>query len=147
MWPRRLTTSIVTIRSRERPVLSLDFSKLKFSHAKFAFWVDKANESTCVIEKTRSRVRWMFWASIFLGKEEGHNLFCEKERGFTTAGYYAWIALLIGSAVLRELGMLVTLDNASLHKADQTVSGLTERNISPIEWPPYFPNLNPIESV
>ncbi|KAI0997312.1 hypothetical protein K3495_g10874 [Podosphaera aphanis] len=38
-------------------------------------------------------------------------------------------------------------DNAPSHKATQTMRELSERKICPIEWPPYSPDLNPIENV
>ncbi|KAI0993416.1 hypothetical protein K3495_g14768 [Podosphaera aphanis] len=38
-------------------------------------------------------------------------------------------------------------ENAPTHKARQTMDELRESNISPITWPPYSPDLNPIEYV
>ncbi|KAI0997612.1 hypothetical protein K3495_g10576 [Podosphaera aphanis] len=38
-------------------------------------------------------------------------------------------------------------DNAPPHKARQTMDDLRERNISPITWLPYSPDLNPMEHV
>ncbi|KAI0993653.1 hypothetical protein K3495_g14531 [Podosphaera aphanis] len=38
-------------------------------------------------------------------------------------------------------------DNVPPHKARQTMNELRERNISPNTWPPYSPDLNPIEHV
>ena len=38
-------------------------------------------------------------------------------------------------------------DNAPSHKAAQTLREPSERKISPIEWPPCSPDLNPIENV
>ncbi|KAI1006439.1 hypothetical protein K3495_g1786 [Podosphaera aphanis] len=41
----------------------------------------------------------------------------------------------------------VMQDNAPSHKAAQTMRELSERKITPIEWPPYSPDLKPIENV
>ncbi|KAI0999741.1 hypothetical protein K3495_g8457 [Podosphaera aphanis] len=38
-------------------------------------------------------------------------------------------------------------DDAPPHKVRQAMDELRERNISPIPWPPYSPDLNPIEHV
>ncbi|KAI1003540.1 hypothetical protein K3495_g4670 [Podosphaera aphanis] len=38
-------------------------------------------------------------------------------------------------------------ENAPPHKARQTMDEFRERNISRITWPPYSPDLNPIEHV
>ena len=44
----------------------------------------------------------------------------------------------------------VMQDNAPSHKAARTMRELNERNVTPIEWPPYSPDSpdrNPIENV
>ncbi|KAI0994835.1 hypothetical protein K3495_g13347 [Podosphaera aphanis] len=38
-------------------------------------------------------------------------------------------------------------NNAPSHKAAQTMRELSKRKITPIEWPPYSPDPNPIENV
>ena len=38
-------------------------------------------------------------------------------------------------------------DNAPSHSAAGTIEGFQERLITPIVWPPYSPDLNPIEHV
>ena len=38
-------------------------------------------------------------------------------------------------------------DNAPCHKAHSTIEALLEVGITPISWPPYSPDLNPIESL
>ena len=38
-------------------------------------------------------------------------------------------------------------DNAPGHVSRATTAAFAERNIHPIHWPPYSPDLNPIESV
>lgn len=41
----------------------------------------------------------------------------------------------------------VMQDNAPSHKAARTMRELSERKITPIEWPPYSPDLIPIQNV
>ena len=38
-------------------------------------------------------------------------------------------------------------DNASAHRAAITINDLEDRGIQVINWPPFSPDLNPIESV
>ena len=38
-------------------------------------------------------------------------------------------------------------DNAPAHRARSTIEELTRRGCCPIDWPPYSPDLNPIEHV
>ena len=38
-------------------------------------------------------------------------------------------------------------DNAPSHSAAGTIEGFRERFITPLDWPPYSPDLNPIEHV
>lgn len=38
-------------------------------------------------------------------------------------------------------------DNAPSHVAARTMEEFEERSIAPIDWPPYSPDLNPIEHV
>ncbi|KAI1001603.1 hypothetical protein K3495_g6599 [Podosphaera aphanis] len=43
--------------------------------------------------------------------------------------------------------LVVMQDNAPSHSAARTKRELSERNIVPLEWPPFSPDLNPIEHV
>ena len=43
--------------------------------------------------------------------------------------------------------LLVMQENASFHKAAHTMREFERRGMAPIEWPPYSPDLNPIEYV
>ena len=44
-------------------------------------------------------------------------------------------------------GLSVMQDNAPLHVAARTMEEFEERSITPIDWPPYSSDLNPIEHV
>ncbi|KAI0997991.1 hypothetical protein K3495_g10198 [Podosphaera aphanis] len=49
--------------------------------------------------------------------------------------------------VSKKPELQVMQDNAHPHKAGLTIAEFGERNISPMEWPPFSPDLNPIERV
>ncbi|KAI0998448.1 hypothetical protein K3495_g9749 [Podosphaera aphanis] len=91
--------------------------------------VDENFDATCVISDIRKKIGWMFSGSFF-GSEKGPSLIWEKEWGSITADRYCQ-----------------RIDNAPPYRARQTMDELRERNISPITWPPYSPDMNPIEHV
>ena len=89
----------------------------------------------------------MFWGSFF-GRQKGPCLIWEKEWGhITAASYCERIVPLLDSVVLREPGLKVMQANAPPHKSRRTMREFESRNISLMEWPPHFPDLNPIETV
>ena len=89
----------------------------------------------------------MFWASFF-GNEKGPCLFWEKQWGTITSSFYSnRIVPLIHGMITMEPRLSVMQDNAPPHKAARTMEELEERQITPILWPPYSPDLNPIEAV
>lgn len=89
----------------------------------------------------------MFWGSFF-GREKGPSLFWEKEwKSITAVGYCKRIVPLIHGMVSLRPDLHVMQDNAPSHSAARTIRELNERNISPVEWPPFSPDLNPIENV
>jgi len=44
-------------------------------------------------------------------------------------------------------GQLFMQDNAPIHRARIVTEWLAQNNVSTIEWPPYSPDLNPIEHI
>ena len=61
--------------------------------------------------------------------------FCEK------------VLPLLNQFHLENPEILYMQDNAPCHKAHSTIEALREVGIVPIRWPPYSPDLNPIESL
>ena len=61
--------------------------------------------------------------------------FCEK------------VLPLLNQFHLENPEILYMQDNAPCHKAHSTIKALREVGIVPIRWPPYSPDLNPIESL
>jgi transposase len=107
---------------------------------------------TCVFDKVTKRKGWMFWA-CFNGNQKGSCVFWEKEWGTITSESYCEriLPLICGWVRLnsRESGTVLQLmqDNAKPHTANATVDELSERQIQVIKWPPYSPDLNPIENL
>ena len=85
---------------------------------------------------------------FFFGRDKGHCLFWEKEwDSITAASYSERIVPLMHGMVSMRQDLQVMQDNAPSHKAARTMREFNERNVTPIEWPPYSPDLNPIENV
>ncbi|KAI1004597.1 hypothetical protein K3495_g3620 [Podosphaera aphanis] len=108
---------------------------------------DEVYDNTCVVSNFRRRIGWIFWGSFF-GSEKGLCLFWEKEWGSIAAERYSErIVPLIHGTVSMRPDSVVMQDNAPSHSAARTKRELSERNIVPLEWPPFSPDLNPIEHV
>ena len=97
-------------------------------------------------------MNWMDFLGIFFFfffvSEKEPCLFWEKEWGSITAKRYSErIVPLIHGTVSMRPDLVVMQDNATSHSAARTKRGLSERKIVPLEWPPFSPDLNPIEHV
>ena len=89
----------------------------------------------------------MFWA-CFAGYEKVPCLFWEKDWGsITSSNYLSKIVPLLHGMVRLRPGLSVMQDNAPSHVAVRTMEEFEERSIAPIDWPPYSPDLNPIEHI
>lgn len=94
----------------------------------------------------------MFWGS-FAGLEKGPCVFWEKEWGNITAERYSEYILphvvqWMGAKEANTGNRLTFMhDNAPSHKAALTLDYLRSRGVESMFWPPYSPDLNPIESV
>ena len=102
-------------------------------------------DETCVSSRFAHRSGWMFWGS-FIGSEKGPFLVWNKRWGsLTTKSYCERILPLIVSAREAHPNMSLMQDGAPCHAALNTMEKLQEVGIRPIVWPPYSPDLNPIE--
>jgi transposase len=93
----------------------------------------------------------MFWG-CFSGQDKGPSLFWEKEWGTITQETYSErvIPLIHGWIQLKgREGIQLSLmqDHAPGHAGSITMEELRERGINLIDWPPFSPDLNPIETV
>ena len=101
----------------------------------------------CITEKLRKDLSWMFWGCI-AGTEQSASLFWEKEWGTITSDTYSQrIVPLIHGMVSMKPQLSVMQDNAPAHASAATMNELRERSITTINWPPFSPDLNPIEHV
>ena len=89
----------------------------------------------------------MFWGS-FCGTQKGPILIWDKNWGtLTSDSYCQHILPLIQLAKQANPGLLMMQDGAPCHAARNTMRNLRAAEIEPIFWPPFSPDLNPIESV
>jgi transposase len=106
----------------------------------------------CILAKVQRKKGWMFWGS-FSGGKKGPCLFWEKEWGSINAeSYQEHIVPLIDGWIrleLQETGRQLVLmqDHAPGHAAATTREDLLERLIEVVNWPPFSPDLNPIETI
>ena len=90
----------------------------------------------------------MFWGCMSGKYGKGPGLFWEKDWGSINATSYQEHTVPIIHGWLRLNPTLVLMqDGAPGHKAGGTIQELNERNIYPIFWPAFSPDLNPIETV
>jgi hypothetical protein len=104
-------------------------------------------EPTCVIDKVSKKAGWMFWA-CFSGLTKGPSLFWEKEwKSINAERYCERIIPLVHGWITLYPDLQFMQDSAPGHAAELTLTELQERGITPIYWPPYSPDLNPIELI
>lgn len=114
-------------------------------------WVTrKAGEehhSDCIVEREQRKKGWMFWG-CFAGVNKGPGIFWEKDWGPISAeSYMDYIVPIIHGWIRLNPELILMQDGAPGHRAGITIEDLRERGIYPIEWPPFSPDLNPIEKV
>jgi transposase len=93
----------------------------------------------------------MFWG-CFAGIKRGPGIFWEKDWGPIDATSYGQhiVPVIDGWIHLQRSenqDLIFMQDNASAHRAAITINDLEDRGIQVINWPPFSPDLNPIESV
>jgi transposase len=102
---------------------------------------------TCIVDKVRRKHGWMFWG-CFSGITKGPHLFWEKEwSSINKESYCDRIVPLVDGWIRLNPHLSFMQDGAPGHSAAFTISQLSERGITPIHWPPFSPDLNPIEAV
>jgi transposase len=108
---------------------------------------DEEIHESCVVDKLQRRRGWMFWGS-FNGNEKGPCVFWEKEWGsINKVSYSERIVPVIDGWIRSNPGLQLMQDGAPGHAAADTLAELRDRGIVPIFWPPYSPDLNPIEKI
>lgn len=89
----------------------------------------------------------MFWGG-FNSKKKGPYLFWEKEWGtINQQSYSERIIPLINGWIRINPELVLMQDGAPSHMGVNTRIELSDRGICCMEWPPYSPDLNLIETV
>ena len=118
-------------------------------------WVTRQSgeewDPTCILEREQRKSGWMFWG-CFNGDQKGPGIFWEKDWGSISSNSYCQhiIPIIEGWIRMNEREgqyLFFMQDNAKAHYAANTRQELQERRIQVIVWPPYSPDLNPIEMV
>lgn len=115
-------------------------------------WVTrKQNEAldpTCILERVQRKSGWMFWGCFSGRAGKGPGLFWEKDWGSINGETYCQHTVPIIDGWLRmHPGHVFMQDNAPGHASKDTLEEFTDRHIIVITWPPFSPDLNPIETV
>lgn len=96
--------------------------------------VNETHESTFFVDTILKCYGWMFWISFLLPKK-------------VPACFVRSSGILYRLMDTVKPDLLVIQNNAPSHKAIKTMREFGERGISPIEWPPYSPDVIPLERV
>lgn len=111
---------------------------------------DEELDPTCILERHQRKKGWMFWGCFSGLTGKGPGIIWEKEWGTITSASYSEHIVPLIDGWLRlhpDQQLLFMQDNASSHVARDTLEDLEARGIVLLEWPPFSPNLNPIEYV
>ncbi|KAI0996199.1 hypothetical protein K3495_g11977 [Podosphaera aphanis] len=112
--------------------------------------VSEEYDSTCTVDRIRKNNSYLSWGS-FAGTLACPFVFWEKAWGKMTArGYCLRILPQLINFIRSNPGNSAPIlmhDNAPVHTAATTKDYLRLQGVQPIAWPPYSPDLNPIESV
>lgn len=89
----------------------------------------------------------MIWAGIWKGGR-GNIFFLRRDELARRGGYTANSYIEVSEDQIARIyspGMTFQQDNASIHTAKKVSKWLEEHGVTALEWPPYSPDLNPIE--
>ena len=94
-------------------------------------------------------IKVMIWGAIWIGGRS-NVVIMERDpmaakNGYTTASYIS--VLEDEFPQWYEPGMIFMQDNAPIHKAKKILDWLELHGVETTEWPPFSPDLNPIEHV
>lgn len=111
-------------------------------------------DETCVEEKVQRKKGWMWWG-CFHGNIKGPGFFWEKDWGTIGQKTYCEHTVPVIAQYLCDISGLKGMerelqfmqDNAPGHAAKETKALLASLAIITVNWPPYSPDLNPIETL
>ena len=98
------------------------------------------------VRPSQQKKGWNFWAG-FAGRTKGPCLFWETEEWGTINSdtFTEHIVPLIQQHIRKNANLLFMQDNAPIHGSKIVKEFLETHGIWVLEWPPYSPDLNPIE--
>lgn len=108
-------------------------------------------DPTCIVERHQRKRGWMFWG-CFSASGKGPGIFWEKDWGTINANSYCQHIVPVIDRWIRsshedpDQRLILMQDSAPGHAALETRKDLEQRGIRVLKWPPYSPDLNPIES-
>jgi transposase len=103
---------------------------------------------TCLVDKIQRKSGWMFWGCFSGLTDKGPGVFWEKAWGSINKKSYVEHTVPVIQAFIQQYpGLLLMQDHAPGHAAKFTINELKSREINLIFWPPFSPDLNPIETV
>jgi transposase len=115
--------------------------------------VQKWNKEMVTTYKKGKDISVMVWAAIWwkdgkVGKSELYILerdWESKKHGYSANSYIDVLEDQLPK--IWEPGMIFMQDNAPIHTANKTKAWFREMGILLVDWPPYSPDLNPIEHI
>jgi transposase len=91
----------------------------------------------------------MVWGAIWLGGRSDL-VFMERDMKSKAQGYTSWSYSKVLDDQLPRIwspGLTFMQDNAPIHTSNVIKQWFEDHGITPLPWPPYSPDLNPIEHV
>ena len=102
----------------------------------------------CVEPYWQRKIGWMFWGCISGRYGKGPHLFWEKAwKNITAVSYSKHILPVLKEYIGIYPGLAFQQDNAGPYTAAYTTFQFMCSGIKVIKWPPFSPDLNPIETV
>jgi hypothetical protein len=111
--------------------------------------MSEVNLPDCVQHRYQRKIGWMWFGCISGKYGKGAGMFWEKKWGtITKESYCAHSVPVILGYMLQHPGLQFQQDGGSGHNAAYTLDYMLKYcGIVPIFWPPYSPDLSPIESL
>ncbi|EED20802.1 transposable element tc1 transposase, putative [Talaromyces stipitatus ATCC 10500] len=137
-------------------VIFTDECSIELGSGKQGRWVFRLNRAG---EKWKQRyiqpvkngkgIRIMVWAAIW-GSKRSDLLqlepdFESKKQGYSSVSYIQILEEMVPT--IWEPGLIFMQDNAPIHISKKSRAWFTDNAVKLLEWPPYSPDLNPIENL
>jgi transposase len=102
----------------------------------------------CVVHRYQRKIGWMFWGCMSGKYGKGIGIFWEKNWGtINKISYSERIVPRIHEYLQAHPGLHFQQDGGPGHNAQYTREQFQSYGITPIFWPPFSPDLNPIETI